>query len=59
MPSDKPQTNIRLSDPAKEALKQLAANHTEKLGVPVSVSRFVELLIREKAQKEGLKIKGL
>ena len=50
---NKTQTNIYLSDEAREALKALA----EREGG--SASAVVERLIREKARKEGLKIKGL
>ena len=53
MPSSKPQTNVRLSEEAKEALQALA----QRLGV--SANAVIEMLIREKARKEGLKIKGL
>jgi antitoxin component of RelBE/YafQ-DinJ toxin-antitoxin module len=53
VPSTKPQTNVRLSDEAREALQALA----NRLGV--SASAVVEMLIREKARKEGLKVKGL
>lgn len=51
--SNKTQTNIYLSDEARDALKALA----ERFGV--SASAVVEMLVREKARKEGLKIKGL
>ncbi len=50
----KTQTNIYLSDEAREALRALA----DRFGVS-SQSAVVEMLIREKARKEGLKIKGL
>lgn len=45
------QTNIYLSDEAREALKALA----ERAGV--SASAVVEQLVRKEARKEGLKIK--
>ena len=51
--SNKTQTNIYLSDEAREALQALA----ERDGV--SQSAVVEMLLREKARKEGLKVKGL
>jgi len=53
VPSTKPQTNIRLSEEARSALQALA----ERDGI--SASAVVEMLIRERARKEGLKIKGL
>ena len=53
MPSTKPQTNVRLSEEAKDALDALA----KRFGV--SASAVVEILVRERARKEGLKIKGL
>ena len=51
--TNKTQTNIYLSDEAREALKALA----ERAGV--SQSAVVEQLVRKEARKEGLKIKGL
>jgi len=51
--SNKTQTNIYLSDEAREALQALATRDG------VSQSAVVEMLIREKARKEGLKVKGL
>ena len=53
MPSKKPQTNVRLSDEARDALDALA----KRFGV--SASAIVEMLIRDRARREGLKIKGL
>jgi hypothetical protein len=53
MPSKLPQTNVRLSVEARSALQALA----KRLGV--SASAVVEMLIRERTRKEGLKIKGL
>jgi len=53
VPSTKPQTNVRLSDEARDALNALA----KRLGV--SASAVVEMLVRDRARKEGLKIKGL
>ena len=53
MPSKLPQTNVRLSVEARAALQALA----ERLGV--SASAVVEMLLRDKARKEGLKIRGL
>jgi hypothetical protein len=50
---NKTQTNIYLSDEAREALRALAVREGG------SASAVVERLIREKARKEGLKIKGL
>ena len=53
MPSTKPQTNVRLSDPAKQALQALAERDGD------SASGVIERLLREKAREVGLKIKGL
>jgi predicted DNA-binding protein len=53
LPSSKPQTNVRLSEEAKEALQALAERDGD------SASGVIERLIRDKAREVGLKVKGL
>lgn len=53
LPSTKPQTNVRLSEEAKEALQALAERDGD------SASGVIERLIRDKAREVGLKVKGL
>jgi hypothetical protein len=53
MPSVKAQTNVRLSEEAKAALKALAQRDGD------SASGVIERLIRDKAREVGLKVKGL
>jgi hypothetical protein len=48
-----PQTNVRLSEEAREALTALA----DRQGI--SQTAVVEQLIRDEARSKGLKIKGL
>jgi predicted DNA-binding protein len=59
VPSSKKQTNVRLSDETKEELEALTVRLADKLGLPkrLSASDVVEMLVRDRALKEGVQVK--
>ena len=57
--ANKVQLGVLLSKEADGLLRALHARKMEEAGLPVSMSAYVEMLVREKARAEGLKLKGL
>ncbi len=60
MARDRTQIGVRLSDDAVSILTALQEHYAARAGltVPVSQSQAVEIMLRETAKREGLKVKG-
>jgi urease gamma subunit len=60
MARDRTQIGVRLSDEAVSILAALQEHYAARAGltVPVSQSQAVEIMLRETAKREGLKVKG-
>ena len=58
---DRTQIGVRLSPEAVAMLVALQARYAARAGLPepVSQSKAVEIMVREAAKREGLKIKGV
>ncbi len=60
MARDRTQIGVRLSKEAVALLAALQEHYAARAGltVPVSQSQAVEIMLRETAKREGLKVKG-
>ena len=55
--ANKTQVNVLLSHEAHHLLRMLYQAKTEEVGLPVSLGAYVEMLIKQEAKRQGIKVK--